>query len=274
MDVNATKLPPFGGLFGLHWGHVSCASLIDLHQNLWTQEKITMASLFSRHAACPLHQTPLSSQFFDWNCGTHKTSKKRHVFAKQKTIVASILSTTNPTAAPGSWKHDMMKLYLKWEAVGVMKLMVWLPHLSSKKRGVGFQTLITFSQQFPNIREQIKRFSGWNPYLATSTGSWILNFSPKDVPKFFSADVKAMISNQLMRSNKNTVESGVKSRVKSDEIWKLLFEVKIGDWAYPWNFEKMLVGSMSHLPSWSSKSLTRKQQLPHQPLLKSQKHDL
>lgn len=48
MDVNATKLPPFGGL---NWGHVSFfpgASLIDLHQNFWTQEKITMASLFIR----------------------------------------------------------------------------------------------------------------------------------------------------------------------------------------------------------------------------------
>lgn len=152
-----------------------------------------------------------------------KEPQKKTSFAKQKTIAASILSKIsqllrlvlgNTTWWSYTWSEKQLGWWNWWYGFPICPA----------KRESDSKLWFLFLNTFQTLT--IKQFSGWNPCLATSTASWILNFSRKDVPNFFSADVKAMAD----EVKKNTVASAGKSRAKSDEIGKLPLNSTVGWW--------------------------------------------
>lgn len=141
MAVNATKLPPFGGVcLDEKIEVMSVVPVWSIYiKTFWTQENHSGKSF---HQACSMSSSSSAIEIF-----RPKNLQKKTSFAKQKNDRGFYSVSDFPSAAPGSWKHDMMKLYLNtkqlrwWNWWYGFASIEDLSHLSSKK-GVGFQTLV------------------------------------------------------------------------------------------------------------------------------------
>ena len=191
-----------------------------------------------------------------------KNLTKKTSFAKQKTIVASILSKIsqllrlvlgNTTWWSYTWSEKQLGWWNWWYG---------FPICPVKKGESDSKLWHLFLNNFQTLGSKSNGFQGEIHTLATSTGSWNSQLLSKRCSQVL-----------LGRCESHDFESaGEVQKILLEvvgKVWRNLNElngwlvVELGDWARSWNCLKRFVGSMSHLPSWSSKSLTRKQQLTH-----------